>query len=122
MKKWNPKSKPDTAVCPEQFCFHWVPPGGAADLSGREYDSAEAAIDASNRWTTFPEGGCAFRPDLGKCMRNDIQRGLKDVYEPHEPNLDDAGLPWFYFTTKESLAEEFHEDYDRDSEAWWNPE
>jgi hypothetical protein len=117
MKKWNPKERPDTGICPREFCFLWVCAGGRADLSGKEYDSAQEAIAAAKRGTLFPEGGCGSF--AGTCTRQDAENGVADMYEPHEPNLKKAGLPWFYFTDRESLADERRDQFDKESAEWW---
>ena len=56
----------------------------------------------------------------GECSRNRDNPGGKDWYEPCEPALKKAGLPWFYFTpSTKHLAEEFHEKYVRESRKLW---
>ena len=43
--------------CPKDECFHWIPPGGMADMSGKTYKEKNM-IDILNKikWTHFPEG------------------------------------------------------------------
>lgn len=59
MKKWNINQKPSLTVCPEQYCFFWVPSGGSADLSGATYDSFEEAVEAAKQGQVFSDGGCS---------------------------------------------------------------
>src|SRR5688500_10625575 len=111
----DPKKRPSSGVCPEKFCFHWVPPGGMADMTGATYPSREQALAANSRWTSFPTGGCACT--WGPCARLDRKKGIRDFYEPCEPALEDAGLPWFYFSTLRNLHPDFHERFLKEASA-----
>lgn len=114
----DPKKRPSSGVCPERFCFHWVPPGGMADMTGEEHASFEEAIAVNSRWTSFPEGGCACI--WGRCIRSD-RKGSRDFYEPNEPVLADEGLPWFYFLTLRNLSSDLHDRFRREAAALWGP-
>lgn len=113
----DPKKRPSSGVCPEKFCFHWVPAGGMADMTGASYPSLQEALKANSRWTSFPEGGCACTWRV--CARLDRKKGTRDFYEPCEPVLEDAGLPWFYFSTLRNLRADFHERFLKEAQAHW---
>jgi hypothetical protein len=54
------------------------------------------------------------------CVRLDSVRGTNDFYEPDEPDLERAGLPWFYFIPDtHTLLGERKEPYLRESVALW---
>ncbi len=89
-KKWKVEEKPPALECPREFCFLW--------------DNSEEAC------------GCPF----GLCKRLDAENGERDFYEPHEPNLERAGLPWFYFIADvEKVVAELREKYNRESQKLW---
>ncbi len=52
--------------CPKDKCFHWIPPGGAADMSGGTYQNLQESFD-KGKWVKFPIGGCSCT--FGKCIR-----------------------------------------------------
>ena len=83
-------AKPDALMCPKKFCFLWVEPGAA--FAPGLYNSVEAGLASA---TTVEQGrcGCSF----GTCARSDPTAANQDWYEPHEPHLAAAGLPWFFF-------------------------
>src|SRR5262245_20482684 len=56
--KWDLLVRPPKGVCPEKYCFHWVTPGGYADVTGRRYASREEAL-RNAECTPFPDGGCS---------------------------------------------------------------
>ena len=57
------------------------------------------------------------------CRRLDPEHGQRDGYEDDRPNLEQAGLPWFYFyPSPDSLVPEVREKYVRESEAVWGKE
>ena len=94
MTNWNPREKPDAAQCPQCFCFFW----GASE--------PRAA----------PRCLCSH----GVCTRLDHARGDHDWYEPHESELEEAGLPWFYFVpSPEILVGELRDDYIAESQVLW---
>ena len=87
---WKAEMKPAALECPREFCFLW--------------DTSAASC------------GCPF----GLCTRLDSERGKHDFYEPHEPNLARAGLPWFYFIPDaDKLANESKEEYEREAKRLW---
>ena len=115
MADWKPIRKPPPTLCPGAFCFHWreagslVAPGlwGSLDEALRNLQPVERS-------------GCGWR--LSRCKRLDPLEGNWDAYEPHEPLLEEHGLPWFYFVPgPHKLAEESREAYVRESEALWGP-
>lgn len=114
---WEPARRPPADQCPKKFCFHWIPPGGMADMTGKEYSSLREALATRSNWTPFPDGGCSCM--FGPCTRLDPVNGSRDHYEPCEPELLRAGLPWFYFSTLENLHPKFHEQFLRESQAHW---
>lgn len=115
---WDKHTKPPADVCPGKYCFQWVPPGGAADMSGRYYRSLQKALDRSDDFVEFPRGGCSC--SFGVCTRLDPVAGDQDWYEPCEPELERDGLPWFYFIPSgDKLSLEFREQYIRDSQSLW---
>src|ERR1043165_9978148 len=99
--EWDKHRRPPANTCPQEFCFHWVVPGGKASPPGRKYGSSLEALQDSPNWPVWPEGGCAC--GLGVCTRLDPVNGDRDYYEPHEVSLERAGLPRFYFSTLECL-------------------
>jgi len=52
--------------CPKDDCFHWVCPGGSADISNKTHKSIQESLK-NGQWVRFPEGGCACT--FGKCSR-----------------------------------------------------
>ncbi len=115
---WDKHTRPPADFCPGRYCFQWVPPGGAADMSGRTYRSFREAIARRDGWVDFPQGGCGC--GVGLCTRLDPVDGDSDWYEPCELALERDGLPWFYFIPSvEKLAPEFHERYLGESQALW---
>jgi len=120
LMSWDKHRKPPADACPEGYCFHWIPPGGAADYSGNEYVSVDEALTARSDWTEFPTGGCGCR--FGACTRSHVSDDARDWYEPNEPALQKDGLPWFYFIPcSESLVPERREEYLRESALLWGP-
>lgn len=65
-------------ICPEEECWFWIPAGGKADMSGRNYDNIESAL-TKIEWTEFPYGGCSCI--MGKCKRLH-EDGEFDFFEP----------------------------------------
>lgn len=115
---WDKHKKPPGDVCPERYCFHWSPPGGAADLSGQTSASFQEAITRRDDWVEFPQGGCSC--GFGLCIRHDPVAGDHDWYEPEEWVLERGGLPWFYFIPSvEDVDPESREEYLRESQALW---
>ncbi len=113
MKQWNPYLKPPAEQCPEEFCFHWAPKGAfvAPGLHSSLAQAMKAAMPVG-------EGQCVC--SFGLCKRLYPDPGSHDWYEPHEPNLERHGLPWFYFIpTSEKLVEESREEYVRESRRLW---
>lgn len=89
-RNWKIEEKPPALECPREFCFLW-------DDSEDKY-------------------GCPF----GLCKRLEADYGERDFYEPHEPNLEQADLPWFYFIPEvENLEAEWREEYKRKSKNLW---
>lgn len=118
---WNKHEKPPADFCPGQYCFQWVPPGGAADMSGRTYRSFEEATTRRDDWVEFPRGGCGCT--FGLCTRLDPAAGDQDWYEPNELTLGRDGLPWFYFIPPvDELVAELHERYLLESRELWGEE
>ena len=90
IQKRKVEEKPSALECPREICFLW--------------DASEEAC------------GCPF----GLCTRLDAAHGERDFYEPHEPNLELAGLPWFYFIPDgEKLVDELRDEYERASQKQW---
>ena len=103
------KQKPDPAVCPCQFCFFWSAANGKQ--RGR---SVEERL-----YTT--EGKCWC--DFGICIRLNPEEGDRDWYSTDNPDLEEAGLPWFYFIpSPDSLVPHARDKYIADSEALWGRE
>jgi hypothetical protein len=70
----------DLLLCPKEKCFHWICPGGAADMSGGIYKNIQDSFK-KGKWASFPEGGCSCT--VGKCVRLNPD-GNNDYYEPCE--------------------------------------
>ena len=105
--------KPPALLCPQRYCFFWSEAGEwAADGL---YASLDEALERSE---PVAQSGC--RCSFGLCLRADAANGVRDYYEPHEPRLEESGLPWFYFiTTPRNLVDDLKEVYIRDSERLW---
>ena len=82
--------KPDSLICPQQYCFHWLASG--ADFAPGLHANLEASLAVATR-VDEARCGCGF----GTCIRLDPTPTNRDWYEPHEPNLAAASLPWFFF-------------------------
>ena len=49
-----------------------------------------------------------------------MTHGTGDYYEPCEPRLEEAGLPWFYFFPNAyTIVDELKADYERESRELW---
>jgi hypothetical protein len=106
--KFIPEIKPPSLVCPQKYCFCWIEKG--VHIIG---PPGEGKIADESRC------GSPF----GKCIRCYPQESIKDYYEPEESELEEAGLPWFYFyANPASVAEEFRSDYITKSESLWGKE
>jgi hypothetical protein len=105
--------KPPALLCPQRYCFFWSETGGWAA------DGLYASLDeALEQMEPVAQGGC--RCAFGLCQRADAINGVRDYHEPHEPRLDESGLPWFYFiTTPMDVMDDLKEIYIRDSEQLW---
>lgn len=64
--------------CPKDECWHWIIPGGSADISGNKYTNIQNALKKI-KWTHFPHGGCSCT--FGKCTRLH-KDGSNDFFEP----------------------------------------
>jgi hypothetical protein len=73
--------------------------------------------DVAN-FVVWPQGGCACQ--FGSCIRRDVANGVADFYEPHEPRLKAAGLPWFYFTHPACLNPTALERMLSESAGYWH--
>ena len=106
---YNPAEKPDPTVCPRQFCFFW-----------RRANWNQKKVPAGERLYAT-EGDCLC--EFGTCTRLDPEHGDHDWYEPDEPDLEEAGLPWFYYIgSPNSLVPQLKEKYMLESEALWGRE
>lgn len=63
--------------CPKDKCFHWVCPGGFADMSGKVHSSVESSF-TNGEWGKFPDGGCTCQQ---KCIRI-FEDAEFDFFEP----------------------------------------
>jgi hypothetical protein len=63
--------------CPKEKCFHWICPGGAADMSGQVYKDLQESFQ-KGKWVKFPDGGCSCSE---KCVRLHPDSS-EDWYEP----------------------------------------
>lgn len=71
--------------CPKDGCFNWIPPGGAADMSGKIHQTLQESF-SNGDWKSFPDGGCSCP---GKCVRLH-EDGDDDYFEPNDP--EDVGV------------------------------
>lgn len=117
MKHWKPNTKPETDICPEHYCFCWVPPKGKADLSGIAHDSLVEVIKASNEGPVFLHGGCAspIRP----CIRETKNPMHNDSYEPFNSVLKINNLPELFFCHPELLDEDDKNEYTKMTKELW---
>ena len=103
---FNPAEKPDPAVCPGKLCFLW-----RLGRMVRSGDEEPATV----------REGCGN--PFGVCIRLDAERGDSDWYSNHGPNLEKAGLPWFYFyPSPDGLTANSRQKYIEESEALWGKE
>ena len=116
MKEFSLNVKPDLSVCPEEYCFNWVPPGGFADLSGNVYDTFQSAIKSNNR-VVFAKGGCAA--SFGPCKRATCKSNDIDYYEPANSMLERSKLPELFFCDPKSLDEEDKIEYFEMAKQLW---
>jgi hypothetical protein len=99
--EWDKHTRPPANVCPGKYCFLWV-------------QRSEAIGDLP----AIPEGRCEC--GFGVCTRLDPVNGEGDFYEPCEPELEDADLPWFYFMDPTRLlASPFRKKYLRLVRELW---
>jgi hypothetical protein len=76
-------------------------------------------VPAASAWADSGGDGQCGSP-FGICTRYDAEQGDYDWYEPHEPNLDEAGLPWFYFIANpDKLVPEWRRKYIEETEPLW---
>ncbi len=111
--EWKPTEKPDATQCPGRFCWHWLSEGDlfAPGLHANHEEGLRRLqpIGAAHC-------GCSF----GICRRSAPGRGGRDRYEPDEPELERAGLPWFYFLpSPDKIVDELRDRYIAESEALW---
>jgi hypothetical protein len=78
----------------------------------------EMLLDSVN-WPVWAEGGCACR--FGLCRRLRSGEGNVDYYEPCEPHLRAAGLPWFFFCTLDGLNQESQQKFLMEAIQLWGP-
>ena len=106
---WDSLKKPPLNICPEEFCFFWKEKGSGFALGlYNNLDEALMAIKPVEK--SFC--GCNF----GKCIRNKENIEFCEVnnwYEPSEPVLEKAGLPWFYFINPEKLKKKDKKMYEK---------
>ncbi len=108
-----PHQKPSPMQCPQHFCFFWREAGTRA--APGMHKALSAAIERA-RDVDAAHCGCSY----GRCIRLDSLHGDKDWYEPCEPALAQAGLPWFYFIpAPHLLVDEARAEYIADSEQLW---
>jgi hypothetical protein len=110
---YNLKEKPDPRICPREFCFHWLAKGdfSHAGLQENLIYAHECAVEVKSAGC-----GCSF----GVCIRFDSKVGIHDLYEPNEPKIEAAALPWFYFiSSPEQLYGISKRNYILQSEALW---
>jgi hypothetical protein len=114
-RHWVASERPPR-VCPRRYCFHFVGKG-LLFAPGRHANLAEA-LDAAK---PVAADHCAW--PWGTCGRLGLNAEDRDYYEPHEPALEQSGLPWFYFIASlENLIPEMHEEYLAGVAALWGPE
>lgn len=103
---YDPSQKPDPSVCPQHFCFCW---------------RMGIVVSAKTSEPRSLAEGC--RTPLGGCARLEPGSRYPDSYEGHGPNLERAGLPWFYFyPSPDKLTPQVRERYIAESEALWGKE
>ncbi|MDR0443871.1 MAG: hypothetical protein LBH44_10735 [Treponema sp.] len=108
-KNWDAHKTPSLDICPEEFCFMW-----------EEKDSYFASGLYDNLNEAFAAKSPVFKSfcgnSFGKCIRDRNNQGYndaKDWYEPCEPFLETAGLPWFYFMNPETMKKRDKIMYDK---------
>ena len=104
-RTWNRHAKPPPLVCPRDYCFFWVYRDDPAGQCG--YPVTRVKIPGED-----------WKPVI--CRRLDVTHGTGDYYEPCEPRLEEAGLPWFYFFPNAyTIVDELKADYERESRELW---
>jgi hypothetical protein len=63
--------------CPKEKCWHWICPGGAAEMSGGTFKTLKESFK-KGKWVSFPDGGCSS-PE--KCIRLNPE-AKEDFFEP----------------------------------------
>lgn len=113
---WTAARKPPPEACPRQFCFHFVRAGARfAPGLHRRLDEAVTAADV------VAGDQCGWSG--GRCVRLGVAGADGDWYEPHEPELERAGLPWFFFIPDSShLVQELRARYLAEAAALWGSE
>ena len=118
MKQWNPNKRPEIDICPEHYCFCWVPPKGKADLSGIAHDSFEEAIKVSNEGPVFLHGGCAS--PIKPCKRETKNQKHQDSYEPSNSILKKHNLPELFFCDPKLLDKADKKVYEKMAMELWH--
>jgi len=81
--------------CPGRFCFHFLPAG--THFVDGVFEKLQEALSAANAVAPRDMCSCSF----GRCRRESKDAAHTDWYEPHEPNLEKAGLPRDHFIAQE---------------------
>jgi hypothetical protein len=110
---WKLHVRPPAGVCPRRFCFNLVPDGA------RFSPGLHAGVDEALAGALPVRGDCCTVP-FGRCRRLGDGPGDGDYYEPCEPQLASAGLPWFFFIANSSQVVEGKRDqYLAEARALW---
>jgi len=110
-KNWIFQQKPSEEICPEKFCFMWHEKGSS--LAKGFHNSLEEAL---RKLEKVEKSYCGVNSISGSpvCRRESKNTKDHDFYEPCEPYLKKAKLPWFYFLSKcqvQSLNEKDRKKY-----------
>jgi hypothetical protein len=113
-EKIDPAKRPDPRRCPERCCFNWVEQGDS--FAPGFFPDLKSALSNVRR----AEVGHCGLVGFASCCRLPESPGDVDLYEPCEPELERAGLPWFFFVSRPSvLTAEARERYEREAPAYW---
>ncbi|PZR10783.1 MAG: hypothetical protein DI536_19100 [Archangium gephyra] len=111
--EWKASVRPPANHCPRRFCFNFVADGGS--FAQGLHDDLESALEKA-----VLVRGDHCKGTFGRCCRESHDEHHTDWYEPDEPALKAAGLPWFFFIPSSAkVVDEMKAEYLREATALW---